>query len=182
MEKILVIGAAGNIGWPLIENLSMKEVEIIAGVRNPNKVQENFRPFSNVQVKAFDFTDASTFAAALAGVDRIFFVRPPQLANPQEDMYPFLETAKAEKVKQIVFVSLIGVEKNPMTPHHKIEKKILELGIPHTFIRPSFFMQNLSTTHLEDIRKIMISLFLPEIQKLVLLIREILVQWERSVY
>lgn len=68
-------------------------------------------------------------------------------------MYPFLETAKAEKVKQIVLVSLIGVEKNPMTPHHKIEKKILELGIPHTFIRPSFFMQNLSTTHLEDIQK-----------------------------
>lgn len=73
MEKILVIGATGNIGWPLIENLSTKEVEIIAGVRNPNKVQENFRPFSNVQVKAFDFTDASTFATALAGVDRVFF-------------------------------------------------------------------------------------------------------------
>lgn len=153
MEKILVIGATGNIGWPLIENLSTKEVEIIAGVRHPNKVQDTFKQFSNVQVKAFDFMNPATFESALAEVDRIFFVRPPQLANPKEDMYPFLEKAKAEKVKQIVFVSLIGVEKNPMTPHHKIEKKILELEIPHTFIRPSFFMQNLSTTHLDDIQE-----------------------------
>lgn len=153
MEKILVIGATGNIGWPLIENLSTKDVTIVAGVRHPSKVQDTFKQFSNVQVKAFDFTDASTFESALAEVDRIFFVRPPQLANPKEDMYPFLEKAKAEKVKQIVFVSLIGVEKNPMTPHHKIEKKIFELEIPHTFIRPSFFMQNLSTTHLEDIQE-----------------------------
>lgn len=28
---------------------------------------------------------------------------------------------------------------------------IVSLGLPHTFIRPSFFMQNLSTTHREDI-------------------------------
>lgn len=27
------------------------------------------------------------------------------------------------------------------------------IGLPHTFIRPSFFMQNLSTTHLADIQQ-----------------------------
>jgi len=68
-------------------------------------------------------------------------------------MLPFLSFAKQKQVQQIVFVSLIGVEKNPMTPHHKIEQMILDLKIPYTFIRPSFFMQNLNTTHREDIQK-----------------------------
>lgn len=38
-------------------------------------------------------------------------------------MLPFLNQVKAHGVKQTVFVSMIGVEKNPVTPHHKIEKK-----------------------------------------------------------
>lgn len=32
------------------------------------------------------------------------------------------------------------------------EKMIRQLKLPYTFIRPSFFMQNLNTTHQEDIR------------------------------
>jgi len=52
----------------------------------------------------------------------------------------------------VVFLSLQGVENNSVTPHHKIEKLIVESGLPFTFLRPSFFMQNLSTTHRDEIR------------------------------
>src|SRR5699024_912995 len=75
-----------------------------------------------------------------------------QLGHPKQDMLPFLHYAQSQTIDQIVFVSLLGVEKNPMTPHHQIEQMILELNIPYTFIRPSFFMQNLDTTHLYDIK------------------------------
>lgn len=153
MEKLLVLGGTGNIGFPLIEILAEKAVTIVAGTRTPEKVAGDFKKFPTVEVKPFDFLDPATFDEALESVDRVFFVRPPQLANPPIDMYPFLEAVKAKQIKQIVFVSLIGVDKNPVTPHHKIEKKINELAIPYTFIRPSFFMQNLSTTHLVDIQK-----------------------------
>ncbi|MFC6171859.1 NmrA family NAD(P)-binding protein [Loigolactobacillus jiayinensis] len=153
MEKILVLGGTGNIGFPLITELAKSDnVTIIAGVHQPTTEAAKFQDFKNVTVSKFDFLDAGTFAGVLAGVDRVFFVRPPQLAKPKVDMFPFLDQVKASQVKHIVFVSLIGVEKNPMTPHHKIEQQILKLGIPHTFIRPSFFMQNLNTTHLVDIR------------------------------
>lgn len=52
---------------------------------------------------------------------------------------------------QVVFLSLQGVESNTIAPHHKIEKPIREAGGPtlrlgYTMLRPSFFMQNLSTT------------------------------------
>lgn len=153
MEKLLILGGTGNIGLPLIEALVDEPVELVVGVRQPEKVQAVFEKFKNVRLLSFDFLEPATFGPALEAVDRVFFVRPPQLADPQKDMFPFLEKVKEKKIRHLVFVSLIGVEKNPMTPHHKIEKKIVELEIPHTFIRPSFFMQNLSTTHLEDLQK-----------------------------
>ncbi|UTW70181.1 hypothetical protein KHA80_06050 [Anaerobacillus sp. HL2] len=41
-------------------------------------------------------------------------MRPPQLAKPKEEMLPFLEAAKKVGVEHILFVSLLGVEKNPI--------------------------------------------------------------------
>jgi uncharacterized protein YbjT (DUF2867 family) len=79
-------------------------------------------------------------------------VRPPALANVKRDIAPALAAARQAGVRHIVFLSLQGVEKNPIVPHHKIEKLILELGFAFTFLRASFFMQNLSTTHQAEIR------------------------------
>ncbi|WP_338215771.1 SDR family oxidoreductase [Companilactobacillus muriivasis] len=152
-DKILVIGGTGNIGYPLIKYLNQQNVQAVAGTHNLQKAQAKFEGLNNVEIKHFDFLDPSTFESAFDGVNKVFFVRPPQLAKPKQDMLPFLTFAKQKQIKQIVFVSLIGVEKNPMTPHHKIEQMILDLKIPYTFIRPSFFMQNLNTTHREDIQK-----------------------------
>jgi len=152
-DKILVIGGTGNIGYPLIKYLNQQDIQIVAGTHNLQKAQAKFEGLNNVEIKHFDFLDPSTFETAFDGVNKVFFVRPPQLAKPKQDMLPFLTFAKQKQIQQIVFVSLIGVEKNPMTPHHKIEQMILDLKIPYTFIRPSFFMQNLNTTHREDIQK-----------------------------
>ena len=49
-------------------------------------------------------------------------------------------------------LSLIGVENNRVVPHYKIEQHMLKSGLEYTFLRPSFFMQNLSTTHREEIK------------------------------
>lgn len=152
-DKILVIGGTGNIGYPLIKYLNQKNISVIAGSHNPNKAADKFQNLNHVTVKDFDFLDSSTFESAFNGVNKVFFVRPPQLANPQKDMLPFLKYAQQQKIDQIVFISLLGVEKNPMTPHHQIEQMILDLNLPYTFIRPSFFMQNLDTTHQLDIQK-----------------------------
>lgn len=150
-DTILIIGGTGNIGFPLIKLLAQERgVRLIAGAHAVAKDREQYGDLP-VALRRFDFLDPATFDQALAGVSRVFFVRPPQLAKPKTDMLPFLKRVKAHDIQQTVFVSMIGVEKNPITPHHKIEQMIVKLGLPHTFIRPSFFMQNLSTTHREDI-------------------------------
>jgi uncharacterized protein YbjT (DUF2867 family) len=46
----------------------------------------------------------------------------------------------------------LGAERIAIVPHAKIEAYIQSLGLSYTFLRPSFFMQNLSTTHCQDIK------------------------------
>lgn len=117
-----------------------------AGASTP---ETDARPTSSIRL---DFTDATTFDAALAGVSRVLLVRPPQLADADRYFRPFVEAMKRAGIRQVVFLSLQGVENNPVTPHHKIEKLIVESGLPFTFLRPGFFMQNLSTIHRDEIR------------------------------
>ena len=150
MTKVLVIGSTGNIGSYVVEKLIEKEIEVKAAVRNKEKGQKFFSN-NHIEVVEFDFLRQDTFDEALKGITKIFLMRPPQLANPKEDMLPFLEKAKRSGVEHIVFVSLLGVEKNPIVPHRKIEEFIRNLDFQYTFLRPSFFMQNLNTTHREDI-------------------------------
>lgn len=50
------------------------------------------------------------------------------------------------------FLSLIGVENNPVPPHHKIEKYIEQAGLPYCHIRPSFFVQNIGGVHAYEIK------------------------------
>jgi uncharacterized protein YbjT (DUF2867 family) len=51
-----------------------------------------------------------------------------------------------------MFLSVQGAEKNKFIPRHKIEKLIIQHGFKYIFLRPSYFMQNLISTLLEDIR------------------------------
>ena len=152
-ERILITGASGNVGLETVRELMKRsdkdQFEVIAGVRDTNKRELGAQPNRFVTL---DFTNASTFDAALLGVSRVLLVRPPQLADVDAHFKPFIDAMKRAGVRQVVFLSLQGVENNSITPHHKIEKLIVESGVPFTFLRPSFFMQNLSTTHRDEIR------------------------------
>ncbi|HKL36465.1 MAG TPA: hypothetical protein VJ899_09270 [Salegentibacter sp.] len=49
-------------------------------------------------------------------------LRPPQIADVDKIFVPLMEEIKQSSVKHIVFLSVQGVEKNKIIPHHKIEK------------------------------------------------------------
>lgn len=70
----------------------------------------------------------------------------------RRDLVPALEAARRNGVQHVAFLSLQGADKNSIVPHAKVEKWLAASGMRFTFLRPSFFMQNLSTTHRSDIR------------------------------
>lgn len=148
--KVLVTGASGNVGYHLINKLLKLGEEVVAAGPDLQKLQKIFG--SKVTTVEFDFTKPETYDNALYEVDRIFLMRPPHLGSP-EDLYPFIEKAKNSNIRLISFLSLMGIEKNTIPPHYKIEKFIEKSGIPYSHIRPGFFMQNLTGVHATEIKE-----------------------------
>ena len=151
LPKILITGAPGNVGSEVVKGLT-DLAPIRIGVHRTEPARKTFGNNPGYELVHFDFLDSSTYAPTFTGIEKMFLVRPPALSNVKRDIVPALQAAKQAGVKHIVFLSIQGVEQNRIVPHHKIEKAILALGFTYTFLRASFFMQNLSTTHLSEIR------------------------------
>lgn len=153
MQKMLITGATGNIGLEVIHYLQALNPEnrIIAAVRNAEKAKKKFPQAAKLDFRLFDFEDPETYATAFNQVDLLFLLRPPHLADVERYFRPLLVSAKENGVEQVVFLSVQGAEKSKVIPHNKIERLIQELGFDYIFVRPSYFMQNLSTTLLPEI-------------------------------
>ncbi|WP_407342922.1 NmrA family NAD(P)-binding protein [Pengzhenrongella phosphoraccumulans] len=143
---VLVTGATGNVGSAVLAELVAAGVPVRAAVRPGGRTVEG------VDCVPLDLTDPSTWADAFAGVRTMFLVRPPALGNVKRDLLPALAAAREHGVAHVVFLSLQGAERNPVVPHATVEKWLRRSGLTWTFVRPSFFHQNLSTTHVSDIR------------------------------
>lgn len=141
MKLILVTGANGTVGKEVVRELQRLKAEF--------KVSTSKKNTNNVYL---DFEDPNSIRPALQGVKKLFLMRPPHIAN-KKYFVPVIEAAKDMGIKHIVFLSLLGADKNKVVPHAKIEDLILKSGIPFTFLRPSFFMQNLLNQHGEELLK-----------------------------
>ncbi|MBC7607476.1 MAG: NmrA family NAD(P)-binding protein [Burkholderiales bacterium] len=152
MLNILITGATGNVGIEVIKSLQRLSMpsKIVAGVRDAATDNVKLKAYNIINIK-FDLTDSSTFAAAFKNIDVLFLLRPPQISAVKKYFLPLIKSAIQEKIKHIVFLSVQGVEKSRIIPHHKIEKLIVESKIAYTFLRPGYFMQNFTTTLNNDL-------------------------------
>lgn len=150
-SPVLVIGALGNAGAEVVKQLQAKGQAVRAADIDTAKVKERFD--SGVEAVHFDFTNPKTYEAAFKGVEKMFIMRPPHISNIKRDMLPSLRAAKEAGVKHVAFLSIIGIENAKFVPHYKVETYLRELDFDTTFLRCSFFMQNLNTTHRTEIRE-----------------------------
>ncbi|MFG2819418.1 NAD(P)H-binding protein [Kitasatospora sp. NPDC048365] len=139
MSKILVIGAGGQVGASVVEQLLEAGAEVRAGARNPEKLS---LPAAVEVVKA-DLTDGVSLKEALNGVAKVFLYAVPQ------GIETFLEAAKATGVEHVVLLSSQTVVdafpvQEPITVMHRtVEDAIAASGIAYTFVRPHNFATNI---------------------------------------
>jgi len=153
-KNILITGATGNIGHEVIRFLFENKTpnHVIAGVRNIEKARSEFKIYPQLDFVQFDFENFQTFDTALKHIDCIFLLRPPHISDTEKYFKPLISKIKEKGIDEVIFLSVQGVEKSKIIPHNKIEKLIKEQHISHIFLRPSYFMQNLTTTLINDIR------------------------------
>jgi uncharacterized protein YbjT (DUF2867 family) len=154
MKRILITGATGNVGQEVIRFLYQQPAigQVVAGVRNIADAKRRFSGYEKLDFVAFDFENPASFDDAFRSIDAVFLLRPPHISDIDRYFKPLVEAMVKHRIRELVFLSVQGVEKSSVIPHNKIEKLISGSGIPYFFLRPSYFMQNLTTTLLPDIQ------------------------------
>jgi len=155
MKRILITGATGNIGLEVVHYLCEldNESEIIVAVRNVESAKKKFPRLSSLSFRLFDFEEQNYFDTAFKDIDLLFLLRPPHISEVDKYFYPLLQSAKNNGIEKVVFLSVQGAEKSKVIPHNKIERLIKSIGFKYIFVRPSYFMQNLTTTLLHELQK-----------------------------
>ena len=154
MEKILITGATGNVGLStlkLLQSRNYPDVEFIAAVRDIERARK-IEGISDCNFCHFEFDEPSTYEKVLEGVTQIVLIRPNQVSDVSKYIFPFLAKAEKVGVKHIVFVSIVGAERNRIFANHRTENHFKKMSIPSTILRPSVYMQNLSSLHRLDIK------------------------------
>lgn len=141
---ILVLGSTGQIGRLVIKHLEENnDIRLRLCSRREDTV-EDFRKEGKEAVK-LDLDDPSTFALALAGVDRAFLLTGYTVAMLTQSK-TFIDAAKKAGVKHIVHLGIFG-EWDTTDPHfvwhQMIETYIKASGIAWTNLHPNVFMDNL---------------------------------------
>lgn len=156
MENIWITRAPGNKGQTVIHhiNKSEKQQKLFGlAARNIDKAKQKFQNNSKLVYCHFDFENEATYKNAFKSIDILFLLRPPNLADIDKIFKPLLFAAKKQKIRKVVFLSLQGAEKSRVIPHNKIENLIGQIGFEYIFVWPSYFMQNLTTTLLKEIKQ-----------------------------
>lgn len=139
---ILITGSTGNVGGEVLAQLSGAGHRLFAGLRDPARgAPDGAEPVA---------VDLATGTGPDRAFDAIFLMRPPQLTDPAP-FRRFLEPH--DRATRIVLLSVQGAESRGYLPHAKIEAVIRDMGFAHVFVRPSYFMENLTTTLAPELRR-----------------------------
>jgi uncharacterized protein YbjT (DUF2867 family) len=141
-DNVLVIGATGSIGAPLVQYLLEKGERVKAATRRV----ETYPARTHVEAVHFDYDDPATIAPALSGVNRIFMLAAPTDPDPDQSLGRVIELARASGVERVVLVTSLRI-KAPRDAGGFLwgEKPLQESGLAYSILRPGWFMQTFTS-------------------------------------
>ncbi|MER7134615.1 NmrA family NAD(P)-binding protein [Streptosporangium saharense] len=144
-STVLVTGATGKTGRRLVPQLAARGVTVRTASRNPAPADAHVEPVH------FDWSDESTYAAALKEVDAVYVVTANLsgiTTHQSQQVASLLDAAAVAGARRVVLLSAFGVDQAPAEdPLRRIERVVEEAGMPSTILRPGTFMQNFSEKH-----------------------------------
>jgi uncharacterized protein YbjT (DUF2867 family) len=140
---ILVTGATGKVGQEVVRQLVAANVPLRALVRDPLRASHIRLP--GVEIAVGDLTRPETLDAALAGVDRVFLLSPPDpdQVNLQSNV---VDAARRMGARHVVKVSVAGGPDSGTQIgrwHWTTETQLKDSGLAFTLLRPVWYMQQM---------------------------------------
>jgi len=151
---VAVVGATGQQGGAAARALLGAGVTVRALVRDPAKPAARALASAGAHLAVCDFDDSKTIRAAFDGVTRVFAMTTMGsgrgTSGETADGIAIADAAQAVSVEHLVYSSVGGAERHTGIPHfeskRRVEEHIETIGIPATFVRPTFFYENLLRT------------------------------------
>lgn len=136
-HRILVLGANGNVGAPLLRALLAQGHSVRAASRTGSGP-------AGTEAIAYDYTDPASVDRAFAGVDAAYVMLPAGQIAVLDMLLPAIEAAKRHKVK-VVLQSVFGVDADDSIPYRQVEIALETSGLPFVILRPNWFADNFHT-------------------------------------
>jgi NAD(P)H dehydrogenase (quinone) len=144
--RIVVTGATGQLGRHVIEALLQRNVpaqDIVAAGRSIDKLADYAE--RGVQVKAMDYTDAASVAAALQGAGKVLLISGSEVGQRVEQHRTVVQAAKAEGVELVAYTSIANADSTGMklaAEHQATEAILRESGVPFVLLRNGWYLEN----------------------------------------
>ena len=139
MQKVLILGASGNIAKHVIDMLVKKDnIHLTLFVRNTRRLKN--KDVSNCTIIEGDVLQYNQLYGAIKGQDIVYV----NLAGDLEAMANNIVNAMQETgVKRIIAISSIGIYEAPLRsvlkPYRKLADLIEESSLDYTILRPTWF-------------------------------------------
>jgi uncharacterized protein YbjT (DUF2867 family) len=156
-RNILVTGATGQQGGSLTRLLLQKKHKVYALTRNTQSPAAQDLRNRGANIVKGDLDDSDSLKRAVKNLESVFLMGTPFEDGTEGETRRgklMADIAKENNIEHLVYSSVANADKNTGIPHfeskYKVEQHIKNLGIPHTIIGPTFFMENLLGPGLEQ--------------------------------
>lgn len=149
--RLLVIGATGALGRPLVHSLLERGIAVRAACRHPEQAAD--LADRGAEVVAADLIDRASLQRACAGVERLVMAAHGILGRGRwrseavdgAGLASLIEVARDAGVQRIVYCSALEASADHPVDFFRTkfqgEQALRASGLPHAVLRPSAFME-----------------------------------------
>lgn len=146
--SFVITGATGQLGRLVVDSLLTKGVpadQVVALGRDEERLSG--LAALGVTTRKVDYADSAALVDALAGAERVLLISGSEVGQRLPQHQNVIDAAVAAGVRLLAYTSIANADTSGIilaAEHKATEEAIVASGLPHTFLRNSWYIENYS--------------------------------------